>query len=160
MSQTNNRTLGETADPDLLSPNPRARALTRAEFTARGKAYRFPKGRSGNLSGQSRFYHECRKLAREASPEMMSGLIDLAKNAVDERVRSVCLIAVLDRAGVQPIHHDPKADEAVDPPKFDPSLCTDEELDQIERALQLMVDRMSGPEGGGVVDHRGDQSER
>jgi hypothetical protein len=85
---------------------------------------------------------------------MMAGLIDLGKNAVDERVSSVCLIAVLDRAGVQPIHYDAKADEAMDPPKFDPSLCTDEELDQIERALQLMVDRMSGPERAGVIGRR------
>ena len=121
---------------------------------ARTSAYRFPKGQSGNPDGQSRFYHECRKLAREASPEMMAGLIDLAKNAVDERVRSVCLIAVLDRAGVQPIDYDPRADEAVEKPKFDPALCTDEELDQIERALRLMVDRMSGPEGGGASGRR------
>jgi hypothetical protein len=159
MSETNLRRQRNQADPELLSPNPRRRALTRAEFTARGKAYRFPKGQSGNLSGQSRFYHECRKLAREASPEMMAGLIDLAKNAVDERVRSVCLIAVLDRAGVQPIGYDPKADEADEAAgmaKFDPSLCTDEELDQIERALQLMVDRMSGPESAGVIGRRGD----
>jgi hypothetical protein len=56
----------------------RARPTT-AGFTARGKAFRFPKGQSGNISGQSRFYHECRKLAREASPEMMAGLIDLLK---------------------------------------------------------------------------------
>ena len=61
---------------------------------ARTRAYRFPKGRSGNPDGQSRFYHTCRKLAREASPEMMQGLIELAKTAEDERVRSVCLIAV------------------------------------------------------------------
>jgi hypothetical protein len=34
---------------------------------------------------------------------MMQELIRLATNAEDERVRSVCLIAVLDRAGVKPI---------------------------------------------------------
>lgn len=145
MSETNSRMLRKTVGPDSLSSSPRARALTKAEFTARGKAFRFRKGQSGNISGQSRFYHECRKLAREASPEMMAGLIDLAKNAVDERVRSVCLIAVLDRAGVQPIAYDPKADEAVEMPKFDPGLCTPEELDQIECALRLMIDRTSGP---------------
>jgi hypothetical protein len=70
---------------------------------ARTKAYRFPKCQSGNPDGQSKFYHQCRKLAREASPEMMRGLVDLAKNAEDERVRSVCLVAVLDRAGIRPI---------------------------------------------------------
>ena len=40
--------------------------------------------KDGAPDGQSRFYHACRQLAREASPEMMAGLIDLAKNAVDE----------------------------------------------------------------------------
>jgi len=57
----------------------RGHARWRAQFTARGKAFRFPKGQSGNPDGQSRFYHACRQLAREASPEMMAGLIDLAK---------------------------------------------------------------------------------
>jgi hypothetical protein len=33
----------------------------------------------------------------------MRGLIELAKRAEDERVRSVCLIAVLDRVRVRPI---------------------------------------------------------
>jgi hypothetical protein len=87
-------------------------ALASAEFTARGRAFRFPKGQSGNPDGQSRFYHECRKLAREASPEMMRELIELAKTAEDERVRSVCLVAVLDRAGIRGYDHDPKADGA------------------------------------------------
>jgi hypothetical protein len=35
---------------------------------ARTKAFRFPKGQSGNPDGQSRFYHEARKIAREAPP--------------------------------------------------------------------------------------------
>jgi hypothetical protein len=110
-----------------------------AGFTARGKAFRFPKGQSGNPDGQSRFYHECRKLAREASPEMMAGLIDLAKNAVDERVRSVCLIAVLDRAGVKPIDYDPKIDEAAERQRFDPSIYTPEQLAQIEATLRMVA---------------------
>src|SRR5580700_12215642 len=96
MSDTDMRTSESATD------GRRARALARAEVTARGKAFRFPKGQSGNPDGQSRFYHQCRKLAREASPEMMRELIHLAKTAEDERVRSVCLIAVLDRAGVRP----------------------------------------------------------
>src|SRR5438445_12440816 len=87
MSDTEMTTLGRAADSDPLTSGVRARA----EFTARGKAFRFPKGQSGNPDGQSRFYHQCRKIAREASPEMMRELIDLAKTAVDERVRSVCL---------------------------------------------------------------------
>jgi hypothetical protein len=135
MSETKMRT---EADADSLISGPRERALAMAEFTARGKAFRFQKGQSGNISGQSRFYHECRKLAREASPEMMAGLIDLAKNAMDERVRSVCLVAVLDRAGVRPIDYDPKADEAEERKQFDPSLYTDEELSRIQEVLKLV----------------------
>jgi hypothetical protein len=79
---------------------------------ARTKAFRFPKGRSGNPDGQSRFYHEARKIAREASPEAMRELVALAKTAEDERVRAVCLVAVLDRAGVKPIDYDPAQDQA------------------------------------------------
>jgi hypothetical protein len=45
---------------------------------ARTKAFRFPKGRSGNPGGQSRFYHEARKIAREASPEAMRELVALS----------------------------------------------------------------------------------
>ena len=110
-----------------------------AEFTARGKAFRFPKGQSGNPDGQSRFYHECRKIAREASPEMMRGLIDLARTAEDERVRSVCLIAVLDRAGVRPIDYNPAEDTTARKPNFDPSLYTPEQLAQIEATLRMIA---------------------
>jgi hypothetical protein len=156
MSDTDVRTMVPAVDSDPLGSEPRARALAMAQFTARGRAFRFAKGRSGNPDGQSRFYHACRKLAREASPEMMAGLIDLAKNAVDERVRSVCLIAVLDRAGVKPIDYDPTIDEAVERPKFDPSAYSVQELDLIERALRLMVDRTGGPEGVGAIGSRGD----
>lgn len=39
-----------------------------------------------------------RRRGFRASPEMMRELVDLARTAADERVRSVCLIAVLDRA--------------------------------------------------------------
>ena len=70
---------------------------------------------------------------------MMAGLINLAKNAVDERVRSVCLIAVLDRAGVRPIDYDPAEDAAARQPKFDPSLYSPEQLDEIERTLRLVA---------------------
>jgi hypothetical protein len=38
---------------------------------------------------------------------MMRALIQLAKTAEDERVKSVCIVAVLDRAGVKPIDFDP-----------------------------------------------------
>lgn len=104
---------------------------------ARNRAFRWPKGQSGNPSGQSRFYHEARKLARRAAPQMMQELIDLALHADDERVRSVCAVAVLDRAGVRPIDFDPAEDAGR--ADFDPRDFTPEELDQIEAALRLML---------------------
>jgi hypothetical protein len=55
----------------------------------------------------SRFYHEARKLARHTPPEVMEELIGLTLNAEDERVKSVCAVAVLDRAGVRPVDFDP-----------------------------------------------------
>jgi hypothetical protein len=139
MSDANTSTTGRAAGPDPLAPDARARAQAMAEFTARGKTFRFPKGQSGNPDGQSRFYHACRKLAREASPEMMAGLIELAKNAVDERVRSVCLIAVLDRAGVRPIDYIPTEDAAAGRTRFDPSLYTPEQLAEIEKILRMVA---------------------
>jgi hypothetical protein len=90
--------------PDVLT---RAQNRTKAAYPWRG-AKPFQPGQSGNPGGQSRFYFDCRRIARDASPEMMRGLIELAKNAEGERVRSVCIIAVLDRAGVRPIDFDPK----------------------------------------------------
>jgi hypothetical protein len=91
---------------------------------------------------------------------MMAGLIDLAKNAVDERVRSVCLVAVLDRAGVRPIDYDPTIDKASESPKFDPSLYSSEELDLIEHVLRLMVDRAVEQDGVEAIGNRGDQTSR
>ena len=144
MSDAEMTTLGRAADSDPLISGVRARA----EFTARGKAFRFPKGQSGNPDGQSRFYHQCRKIAREASPEMMRELIDLAKTAEDERVRSVCLIAVLDRAGVRPIDYDPKAEGPKQPPPFDPSLYTTEELRRMQEVMMMIAQRQGGPSSG------------
>jgi hypothetical protein len=56
MPDTNVRTLVSATEFDSLALGRRARALTRAEFTARGKAFRFPKGQSGNSDGQSKFW--------------------------------------------------------------------------------------------------------
>ena len=112
---------------------------TLAIMRARNKAFRWPKGQSGNPDGQSRYYHVCRKLAREASPEMMRVLIDLAMDTeADERVRSVCAVAVLDRAGIRPVDFDPTKEEPAGP-KFNPRDYSPEQLDIIEAALRLML---------------------
>src|SRR5467141_3183528 len=80
------------------------------------------------------------------SPEMMRELIDLAKTAEDERVRSVCLIAVLDRAGVRPIDKPMDEEEAKRPPPFDPSLYTTEELRQMQKVMKMIAVRQRSEE--------------
>ena len=114
-----------------------------AVMRARNKAFRWPKGVSGNPGGQAAIYHQCRKLARDASLDMMRGLIDLAKNAEDERVRSVCLIAALDRAGVRPI--DKPETEPEQRPAFEPRAYNPADLAVIEQALRLMLAGGSAP---------------
>ena len=79
---------------------------------------------------------------------MMASLIGLAKNAVDERVRSVCLVAVLDRAGVRPIDYIPAEDVAARKPKFDPSLYSAEQLAQIEATLRMVAAAQACAEDG------------
>ena len=117
---------------------------TLALIRARNRAFRWPKGTSGNPTGQSRFYHECRRLAREAGPEMMKVLIDLASDpAADERVRSVCAVAVLDRGGVKPIDK-PEAEPELRQ-KFNPRAYTPADLAVIEAALKLMAQGGSAP---------------
>jgi len=108
---------------------------------ARIKAFRFPKGKSGNPGGLSKFYFAARQLAKQASPDMMQVLIDLAKDEnADQRVRSVCAVAVLDRGGVRPVDFDPNEDKQ-QRPKFNPADYSPEELDAIEAVFKLMVER-------------------
>jgi hypothetical protein len=107
------------------------------------KGYRWPKGKSGNPAGFPRaiaeVYREVRRICVNASPEMAEGLIALARTAQDERVRSVCMLAVLDRAGIRPV-------EKVEDEKEKASPCfrsqdyDEEELAEIEAALLLLTD--------------------
>jgi len=55
---------------------------------------------------------------------------------------------VLDRAGVRPIDYDPAEDAAARRPKFDPSLYTPEQLDEIERTLRLVAATQAEAENG------------
>jgi hypothetical protein len=74
---------------------------------------------------------------------MMRGLVELAKTAEDGRVRSVCLIAVFDRAGVKPIDYDPAEEAANRKPTFDPLPFTNAELEQMQ-AMFLLIDERQG----------------
>jgi hypothetical protein len=104
------------------------------------KAYRYPKGVSGNPSGMNRFYFECRRIFQENAPELARAIVELALDPkVDERVRSVCLVAGLDRAGVKPMDYDPSQDQVQ--PTWDPGALTDEERGQLKALLEKAVGR-------------------
>ena len=45
----------------------------------------------------------------------MRSWAELAKTSEDDRVRSVCLVVVLDRTVVKPIDYDPTQDETAKP---------------------------------------------
>jgi hypothetical protein len=100
--------------------------------------WRFQPGQSGNPGGLSRFYWETRRLARDASPEVMARLIELALHAEDERVASVCGIAVLDRAGIRPTDFDPSQAEPPQP-SWDPGKLTREERAQFRVILEKLA---------------------
>jgi hypothetical protein len=99
-------------------------------------AFRWKPGQSGNPSGLSRVYSRCRRMVRDASPELMAELINLALTAEDERVKSVCLIACLDRAGLRATDYDPAKDD--ERPAFDASALTAEERAQMRELLAKM----------------------
>ena len=75
------------------------------------RAFKWRPGQSGNPLGRGGLYHECRRLASEASPTAMKRLIELMENAEDERVAFMACTAILDRAGVRPKEYDPSEEE-------------------------------------------------
>jgi hypothetical protein len=129
---------GKTIDGNAVTVLPAAtRARTYAGAAAL-RAYRYPKGVSGNPSGMSRFYFECRRIFQENAPELARAIVELALDPkVDERVRSVCLVAGLDRAGVKPMDYDPAQDQVQ--PTWDPGSLDPEEREQFKALLAKMV---------------------
>src|ERR1700761_3595293 len=128
-----------------LVPDPNEAENQRRELgRAKIKAFQFKKGQSGNALGLNKFYLEARRLAREASPAAMKELINLMMGAEDERVRSLCALAVLDRSGVRPLEHQQVLDEIEAQKKaqkseFDPSLYSPDQLSKIEAALRIII---------------------
>jgi hypothetical protein len=64
-------------------------------------ANRWKKGQSGNPSGQSGEYGQAVRLARQAAPYAVQGLIQLM-DSEDERVAAVACNSILDRAFGRP----------------------------------------------------------
>ena len=100
--------------------------------------WRWQPGQTGNPGGLSKFYWETRRLARDAAPAVMARLIELALHADDERVASVCSVAVLDRAGIPPTDYNPSEDQSQQP-SWDPGTLTDEEREDLKAYLVKMV---------------------
>jgi hypothetical protein len=112
-----------TTEAELLEPARRAHLRP------------WKKGQSGNPGGLGAFYQQARKIVRDAAPELMRELVKLALTAEDERVKSVCLIAALDRAGLKPTEFNPLA-ENTDARALDLSKLTPEQRAQ----LRLLID--------------------
>ena len=87
------------ADDDDLEAYVQKRGRAAYPWKRPPSSSQYKPGQSGNPGGLSSFYREGRKIAQRAAPEMMERLIELARTAKDERVRSVCIIGILDRAG-------------------------------------------------------------
>jgi len=65
----------------------------------------------------------------------------LALEAEDERVRSVCLGMVLERAWGRPKEYDPNAETPKKAPPFDPKLYTTDELRQMQAVMTMIAVR-------------------
>lgn len=144
---------GSLADDDPDEYNRRRIETMRAAK----RPWREPKGRTSR-DVTRRAFDKARSFIKQVSPEMAEILYDLARHAEDERVRSVCAIAMLDRAGHRPRDYDPNEDRE-EAPAFNPRSYSADELDLIERALALVLERRRGsarangsPYGAAVID--------
>lgn len=108
----------------------------------RGYLRPWKKGQSGNPGGKPKevlaVYREVRRLFVNASPAAAHELIELARSAEDERVRSVCAFGILDRAGIRPIEHPPDGLDG-EKARFDPRQFSAGDLMLIESALKLLL---------------------
>ena len=66
------------------------------------KAERFVKGNSGNAGGRPKDTHNIAALARSYSTEAIETLVELMRNARDDRVRGTAAQALLDRGFGKP----------------------------------------------------------
>jgi hypothetical protein len=89
------------------------------------------------------------RLAREFTPEATEILIGFAKDEAEETSNRIVSIRMLyERAWGAPKDYDPAEDAAARRPKFDPSLYTPEQLDEIERTLRLVAATQAEAENG------------
>ena len=82
----------------------------------------------------NRFYHATRQIFKDAAPDLARAAVQLALDEnTDQRVRSVLIVAGLDRAGVKPMDYDPA--QEVTPP----GALTPEERENLKALLVKMI---------------------
>jgi len=110
-------------------------------------------GQSGNPTGASGLHGEVIRLAREATPAATARLREVAElgrldengnllplsAGVDRRVITVAATALIERGWGRPKDFDPIVERPE--PTFNPRDYSSDELDLIERALRLMIER-------------------
>ena len=108
-------------------------------------AHQFKPGQVANPLGGRALRREKRDLDREArrlaldhAPEAMRRAVELMRSK-DERVATVCIQIILDRAGIRPIDQPEDFSEEERPPAIDYSQYSREELAVIEQALTLIM---------------------
>lgn len=97
----------------------------------------FQKGQSGNPGGRGGEYHQMLRICRERSVAAALEIAKLAEKSDDERVRYMAATWICERAWGKAKDFDPKSEHSG--PRFDPSLLTPEQLDQVEAAMRLML---------------------
>ena len=99
------------------------------------------RGRPDDRERSVKLFAEVQQIYRECSPAAAKEMCRLALEAEDERVRSVCLGMVLERAWGKPKDYDPNAEGVKKAPPFDPSLYSTEELRQMQAVMKMIAIR-------------------
>jgi hypothetical protein len=116
-------------------------ALVRKFKQFNGSPPAHTRGRPDDRERSVKLFAEVQKIYRECSPAAAREMCRLALEAEDERVRSVCLGMVMDRAWGRPKEFDPNAEAPKKAPPFNPDLYTTEELRQMQAVMKMMAIR-------------------
>ena len=121
---------------------------------ARDANGRWRKGYSGMLGlrrGNTPDYKRCRELCRQHSEQSALGMIDLAANSLDDRVRFMANQWVYEQAWGKPREYDPAEDA---PPKLDLLRLSPEQRQELRRLIEfarISRTEISQPEAQGPL---------
>ena len=88
----------------------------------------------GLRRGNTPDYRRCRELCRQHSEKSALGMIDLAANSLDDRVRFMANQWVYEQAWGKPREYDPSEDA---PPKLDLLRLSPEQREELRRLIEL-----------------------